>query len=134
MARDDQAVPVDEQHGRELDGCALLTRQLLDRDDLPGRPAVLLAPGRDHGFHSADLSLRATSTRIHQTTRRRLASTGQRPPARPQAVFMYSASFFLTKRRERCTRDFTAGRLMPSASAMSGLERPSTSWSTSAVR
>src|SRR5262249_20966664 len=102
----------------------------LHRDDLPGRHAVLLASGRDHGFHGSDLSLLATSTRFNETTSRRLASTG----ARPQAVFMYSASFFRTKRRERCTRDFTAGRLMPSASAMSGLDRPSTSWSTSAVR
>ena len=50
------------------------------------------------------------------------------------AVLRYSASCLRTKRRERWTRDFTAGRLIPSVSAISGFDTPSTSCRTSAVR
>ncbi len=46
----------------------------------------------------------------------------------------YSDRRLRTNSRERCTRDFTPGRLMPSASAMSGSGTPSTSWRTSAAR
>src|SRR2546422_3751964 len=51
LAGNDLAVTGDEQDGSELDGRSLLARQLFDRDDLSRRHAVLLASGRDHGFH-----------------------------------------------------------------------------------
>src|SRR5919106_6620063 len=49
--RDDLAVAGHEEHGPELDGRALLAGQLLDRDDLSRRHAVLLATGGDDRFH-----------------------------------------------------------------------------------
>src|SRR5213593_650013 len=51
LAGNDLAVTGDEQDGSELDSCSLFSRQLLDRDELSRRYAVLLASGRDHGFH-----------------------------------------------------------------------------------
>src|SRR5207249_3851659 len=134
LARDDLTITVDEQDGLELDRRALFTRQFLDQDDLPGRHAVLLASGRDHGFHSKTFlnwRLRRGSMRPHADVLRQQARGFLSLRAsESQAVFMYSASRLRTKSRERWTRDFTAGRLMPSVSAMSGLDRPSTSWST----
>src|SRR5215468_2459381 len=52
---EDLAVAVDEKDRGELHRSALVTVELLDVDDLPGRHAVLLASGSDHGFHGSDL-------------------------------------------------------------------------------
>ena len=46
----------------------------------------------------------------------------------------YCSRRWRRNRRERCTRDLTAGRLISSISAISGFESPSMSWSTNAVR
>src|SRR4029450_11376831 len=51
VAGDDLAVARDEQDGAKLDCRSLLARHLLDGDELARRHAVLLTPGRDHGFH-----------------------------------------------------------------------------------
>src|SRR4029450_10082638 len=51
LARDDLAVARDEEDGTKLDRRSLLARHLLDGDELARRHAVLLPPGRDHGFH-----------------------------------------------------------------------------------
>src|SRR5256884_4150510 len=56
-SNDDLAVARDQQHGCELHGRALIPRQLLDRDDLARRHAVLLAPCCDDRFHDRQTSL-----------------------------------------------------------------------------
>src|SRR2546429_1545023 len=56
-SNDDLAVARDQQHGCELHGRALVPRQLLDRDDLARRHAVLLAPCCDDRFHDRQTSL-----------------------------------------------------------------------------
>ena len=56
------------------------------------------------------------------------------PEARGQPRRKYCSRRWRRNRRERCTRDLTAGRLISSISAISGFESPSMSWSTNAVR
>src|SRR5438552_8251843 len=51
LAGNDLAIAGHEQNGPKFDGRALVSRKLLDRDDLSRRHAVLLSSGRDHGFH-----------------------------------------------------------------------------------
>src|SRR5262249_1254112 len=62
--------------------------------------------------------------------RARPGGAGAGPAVRPKSP----ESRWRRKRRERCTRDFTAGRLMPSSSPISGFAIPSMSWRTKAVR
>ena len=117
------AVTVDHQDRPELDGRPAVPGQLLHGDELARGHAILLASCRDDRFHRRPPDL--PTARLgrwrsrYQTTACRRASTpaarhGRAPLAR------YSARRLRTKSRDRCTRDFTAGRLMPSVSAMSG--------------
>jgi SNARE associated Golgi protein len=55
-------------------------------------------------------------------------------PDRDQLGRKYCARRWRRNRRERWTRDFTAGRLISSISAISGFDSPSMSWRTNAVR
>src|SRR5690242_14915089 len=139
-------VPMEVRDLRELDGRALLGRQPLEPDHLALADPVLLAARHDHGLHDDTSSCwtpgksRTPRAGSHNWTTRpgpmsthgrariesRRAPTGRCQARRPK----YSASRWRRKRRERWIRDFTAGRLMPSSSAISGLGRPSMSWST----
>src|SRR6267142_1066559 len=144
-SNDDLAVARDQKHGCELHGCALVPRQLLDRDDLAWRHAVLLAPSCDDRFHDRQPSLNVNGGKRlsdHTAVEPVNSCPGDFRPAveplrggdsvyvRAAPSFMYSDSRLRSSRRDRCTRDFTAGRLIPRVSAISGFDIPSTSCGT----
>src|SRR5213592_4073802 len=82
--RDDFPVARHEEHGPELDGRALVAGQLLDRDDLSRRHAVLLAAGGDNRFHEPRPSSIVTSDEhlSDHTTTPRVNWTGAARPTR----------------------------------------------------
>ena len=75
---------------------------------------------------------RPARARAARESRRRPPSPGLADRGQPRRK--YCSRRWRRNRRERCTRDLTAGRLISSISAISGFESPSMSWSTNAVR